>query len=94
MCEELSDEEDEPLVVGGVGPGSGAELRDVGMARAVGVVHEEAAVLRVAGMEGEAEEPALAAAADAVQEVEERRGEDRAGADDPDAAGLLHDEQP
>src|SRR5262249_59232737 len=60
----------------------------------VGVVQDEAAVRGVAGVEGEPEQPLLAAARDLGREVEEGRGRGRAAADDADPPGLLDDEQP
>src|SRR5260370_36076027 len=68
------------------------ELGDGRVAAGVRVVHEEAAVLRVAWMEGEPQQPALAAAADARRDVEERRRPRAAVADDPNAAPLFHHE--
>src|SRR5581483_9352618 len=59
------------------------ELDDLGVAVGVGVIDEEAAVRRVAGMEREAEESALAAARDDAREVEERLGSHATALDDP-----------
>src|SRR6185295_12054856 len=71
--EGLRDEEHLALApgIGGIGSRRGVELRDVGVAVAIGVVHEEAAVLGVAGVEGEAEQAALTAGRDPSRDVEE-----------------------
>jgi hypothetical protein len=70
------------------------ELGDVGVAVAVGVVDEEAAVLGVTRVEGEAEEAPLPAARDAAGDVEEGRRHDRPVPQDANAPALLHDEDP
>src|SRR4029077_12774703 len=53
----------------------------------------EAPILRVAGVEGDREQPLLAAVLDEVADVEERTVERVAVADNPDPARLLDDEQ-
>ncbi len=66
-------------------------------ARAVsraGVAHEEPAVLGVARMEGEAQEPPFAAREDAAAQIEVGRGQEHAAGEDSDAAALLGDEDP
>ena len=45
-------------------------------------------------MKGEAQQSLLAARADQGRDIEERRWQDRASAQDPDLAALLHDEEP
>ena len=68
---------------------------DRGIALLVRVVDVERATGRVeVGREGDAEEPALAAAAHAVADVEEGLRHELAVPDDADPAGLLDDEQP
>ena len=75
--------------VGLLGVRGDAELRDVRVAGAVGVVHEEPPVLGVARVEGQAQKPPLAARADARGDVQEDGALERAVADDADAAALL-----
>ncbi len=66
---------------------------DPRIAVAIGVVDEEAAIVGKVGMEGEAEKAALAAIGDDVGDVEEGLLHDLAVLQDPDAAGLIDDEQ-
>jgi hypothetical protein len=83
--------------VGHVGVGRRAILGDAADVRPPlhgRVVNVEAAVGRVIGVEGEAEQAHLAAPFTHVWHGEERRLHQRAVADDADAARLLHDEQP
>src|SRR5207247_1431098 len=77
----------------GVRRGDGV-ARDGDVAARRGVVDEEEAVRRVVRMEGQAEEPALAAAGDEVADVEEGRGQDARAVPDRDGAALLDDEEP
>ncbi len=58
----------------------------------VGVVHIEAPIARVVGMEGEPQQSAFTAIAHAVREIEERFAQEHSILDDPDTAGLLDDE--
>src|SRR5690606_25195018 len=67
---------------------------DARVAGAVGVVHEEVPVGRVVRVECDAEQPALAAARHLGHDVQERRRQELAVLNDPDAPGLLDDEQP
>ena len=62
------------------------ELGDDGVAGRVGVVDEEAAIVRVVRVKCEPEQPALATRCDAVGDVEERLLDDRrvGGVDDLD----------
>ena len=76
-----------------VGDRGDGELGDDRVAGRVGVVHEEAAVVGVVGVEREAEEPALAPGADPRREVEEARPEEGAVLHDPDPPPLLDDEE-
>jgi len=71
-------------------------LGDHGVAaRLLGVVHEEAPVLRVVGVEGDAEQALLVAAAlDLGVDVQERGRDLLSALDDRDDAVLLADEQP
>ena len=75
--------------------GMSAELGDVDVAvagrRVVEGVEEPAR--RVVGREGDRQEPGLARDLDLLAQVEERRGEDLAVADDPHGSGLLDDEE-
>ena len=80
--------------VGDVGIGAAdAELRDDGVPVAVGVVHEQARVVRVVRVERETEQPTFAPAGDPSRDVDERSLAQRAVLDDPDASALLDDEQ-
>ena len=76
-------------------PGRGPELGDVGLAGEARVVHVEAAVLREAGMEGQAQQPLLLRhlRSHPVADVEERRGHQHAGPDQADPARPLGHEQ-
>src|SRR5215203_5977394 len=66
---------------------------DDGAAVAIGVVDENVAIVRVVGMEGYAEQPALPATADEVGDVQERPGHDPTIANDVDPSRLLDDEE-
>src|SRR5690606_29381025 len=86
---------EQDLLAGGVGDvARGREARQHRVAVVVGVVDVEAPRRRVVLGERQAEEAALAAAADAVGDVEERLLQDRAVPYDADRASLLADEQP
>ena len=93
--EGLVDREQDVLAVGvgDVGIGADRVARDDRVAGVVRVVHEEAAVVLVVGMERDAEQSALAAAAHQLVDVEERRLEQHAVLDDADGARLLDDEE-
>ena len=93
--EGLGDEQERALArrVRHVGAG-GPELGDVGVARRVGVVHEEPPVRPELRVEREAQQPLLASAADASRDVEERDPRHLAVADDLDATALLDDVEP
>ena len=75
--------------------GMSAEFGDVDVTvagrRVVEGVEEPAR--RVVGREGDRQEPGLARDLDLLAQVEERRGEDLAVADDPHGSGLLDDEE-
>src|SRR5215212_529826 len=66
---------------------------DDGAAVAIGVVDENVAIVRVVGMEGDAEQPAFPATADEVGDVQERLGHDPTIANDVDPSRLLDDEK-
>ncbi len=68
-----------------------AESRDHRVAGAVREVDEEASAGRIVGRERETEQPALVTAADGGSQIEEIRGQHRAGAHDADPARLLDD---
>jgi hypothetical protein len=94
-----TDERDDLLLavrVGNVRVRGHAVARDEAARGArVGMAHEEVAVRGVVRMEGDGVEPALAAAADLVGEVQERRREEAlAGDEDADQAVALDDEEP
>jgi len=83
--------------VGAIGIGRDVEARDDRVAAQVDVVDVEEAVLRVVGMEGETQEPALVVACrigNQVVDVQEGPGQDLAVLEDLDHAALLDDEQP
>jgi hypothetical protein len=93
--ERLRDVEDQPrrrgIGAGGVGAHSVAlHARVPGQ---VGVVDVEVAVGGIRRVEGQPEQPPLAAAGDAVRDVQERRGEEGAVLHHADAPRLLHDEE-
>ena len=67
--------------------------RDDGIAIAIGVVDEKIAIVRVVGMEGDAEQPALPATADEFGDVQEWLGHDLTIANDADPSRLLDDEE-
>src|SRR5215216_1694888 len=66
---------------------------DDGAAVAIGVVDENVSIVRVVGMEGDAEQPALPATADEVGDVQERLGHEPTIANDADAPRLLDDKE-
>ena len=70
-----------------------AVLDDLRVAVGVGVVDEEAAVLRIAGMEGEAEQALLVPAAHEVADVEEWLVRDRAVCEDEYPPRLIDHEE-
>ena len=77
-----------------VGVAGGAqELGHLEVAIGPGVEDEEATVGGVVGVECQPQQTALAAGGDLARDVQERRGEQAATADDPDPTGLLDDEQ-
>jgi hypothetical protein len=57
------------------------------------VVREKVASVRVVGMEGDAEQPALPATADASAQVQKRLGQDLTILGDADTPRLLDDEE-
>ena len=70
------------------------ELRDDGVPVAVRVVHEEARIRGVVGVEGKAEQTALAAAGDPPADIEEWTVDQHAALHQADPARLFDDEQP
>ena len=87
----LVDEQDPPGARGDRAQAARPVLDDARVAAAVGVVHVEAAVLRVVGVEGQPEQPLLAPRDDAAADVEEEAGAQPAALDHPDRAALLDD---
>ena len=63
-----------------------------GVARDIRVIDVEESVVSVVGMEGEAEQTALAATAHQSRDVQERCGKKRATIQDPDLSRLLNNE--
>ena len=95
--ERLGDVHQDDLAVGIAEVGVGAthgELRDNGVPVAIGVVHEEARIRGVVGVEGQAEQTAFAAAGDPPGDIEEWTVDQGADLDQADPPRLLDDEQP
>src|SRR5687768_14958403 len=66
---------------------------DDGIAIAIGVIDEKVAIIRVVGMEDDAQQPAFPATADEAGDVQEWLGHDLAIVDDADLSRLLDDEE-
>jgi hypothetical protein len=70
------------------------ERGDSGISRQIGVVNHKPSIGGVIRIEREPQESLLAAGNELRAEVEKRRGQQCAVFDDPDAAGLFHNEKP